>query len=69
MAFLQGFEYDMMYDVPGIHVVDYPAMDGAMADAQNGFSPDTRGGSAISPTPRVRKLFPETWLWSNSSTG
>lgn len=67
MAFLQGFEYDMMYDVAGI--VDYPAMDGAMADAQNGFSPDTRGGSAISPTPRVRKLFPETWLWSNSSTG
>lgn len=58
MAFLQGFEYDMMYDVAGI--VDYPAMDGAMADAQNGFSPDTGGGSAISPTPRVRKLFPET---------
>lgn len=63
MDFLQGFEYDMMYDV------DYPAMNGSMADAQNGFSPYTGGGSPISPTPRVRKLFPETWLWSNTSTG
>ena len=35
--------------------------------------PNEALGGAASPSssapPRVRKLFPETWLWSNASTG
>lgn len=64
MDFLQGSDIAIMYS--------YDArMDGVMLDELNGASPYryAGGGSAISPPPRVRKLFPETWLWSNTSTG
>lgn len=60
MDFLQGSDFAIMY-----------SMDGVMLDELNGASAYryAGGGSAISPPPRVRKLFPETWLWSNTSTG
>lgn len=65
MDFLQGSDFAIMYS--------YDArMDGVMLDELNGVSAyryADRGGSVISPPPRVRKLFPETWLWSNTSTG
>lgn len=32
-------------------------------------STPTSSDSTPSPQSRTRKLFPETWLWSNSSTG
>lgn len=64
MDFFQGSEFAIMYMYDA-------AIDDVMADERNGFSPYmyAGGGSAIIPLPRVRKLFPETWLWSNTSTG
>lgn len=64
MDFLQGSDFAIMYS--------YDArMDGVMLGELNGASAYryAGGGSAISPPPRVRMLFPETWLWSNTSTG
>ncbi|XP_048777079.1 CD109 antigen-like isoform X2 [Ostrea edulis] len=40
----------------------------AFADNSVGMAAGSGPPSSKSP-PRVRKLFPETWLWSNSSTG
>uniref|UniRef100_K1R3E1 Uncharacterized protein n=1 Tax=Magallana gigas TaxID=29159 RepID=K1R3E1_MAGGI len=43
-------------------------MDGVMLGELNGASAYryAGGGSAISPPPRVRMLFPETWLWNKN---
>ena len=34
-----------------------------------GGPPSSSSGSALKTVDRVRNVFPETWLWSNTSVG
>nr|XP_022323516.1 CD109 antigen-like isoform X2 [Crassostrea virginica] len=58
----------MLRRMGGPVMMAQPMMAMAAAPMQN----EALGGAAppsASAPPRVRKLFPETWLWSNASTG
>lgn len=66
---LQGLQpMPMLRRMGGPVMMAQPMMAMAAAPMQN----EALGGAAppsASAPPRVRKLFPETWLWSNASTG
>lgn len=64
MEFLQGHDYEVLNSTVMFNLMR--ADDGFVASMP---LDSAEGGSAVSPSPRVRKLFPETWLWSNSSIG
>lgn len=63
MEFLQGHGNEM-YEMD-MNESPIANMQMEVAVASSGSAED----SGINPPLRVRKLFPETWLWSNTSTG
>lgn len=65
-SFLQGLQ-----PMPMLRRMGGPVMMDAqpMAFAARNTAMAGAGPPPPQSPPRVRKLFPETWLWSNSTTG
>lgn len=69
-SFLQGLQpMPMLRRMGGPVMMDAQPMMAFAAPMARNTAMAGAGPPPPQSPPRVRKLFPETWLWSNSTTG